>query len=131
MRFLRALTLVCAVFATSVAPGGWLVCLGADGHFALEAAVETCSDEHCEAESASAPCSMKGCGPCLDAVLGGAAVLRPDTDLGSDVSLGLVVLPHVTSASGLDVAVVPCSLPAQSSHLSIFARHLQSTLLRI
>jgi len=128
--FLRALVLVCAVFATSVAPGGWLVCLGADGHFALEAAAGACADGQSAAESGSGARSIGDRGGCLDAELGGAAVVRAQPRLGTGVGIGLIVLPRVTSATGIDCAVLPCSLPAQAAHPSIFGRHLQSTILR-
>lgn len=96
LRLARISTLALALVACLFAPGGLFLCLGLDGHVAVEMSSGGCAPEAVpSAGVGSAVCSEDSCGSCLD------------------VALGIPAPPRVVIAADHDFSMQPVALPAR------------------
>ncbi len=95
VRLGRLLALALVLVAGSFAPGGLFVCLGLDGHIAVESTAGGCEDERsAPGAGADTRCTEDDCGSCLDLGLDRSAPARSTLAGDPDAPLDPVVLPY-------------------------------------
>jgi hypothetical protein len=93
-RLARLSTLVLALVACSFTPGGALLCLGFDGHVAVELAAGRCAPASgAQAGGEQALSGDDCCGPCLDVTLDTPVPTRVAGVPGAAPSFDLLILP--------------------------------------
>ena len=129
LRLGRLYTIVLALVAGTFAPGGLFVCLGLDGHVAVESTAGGCEDERpAPGGDVVTRCAEEECGSCFD--LGLDRSTPPRSALAADraTSLDPVVLPHGVAADPLRVTL-PVA-PSPDPHPDRTASAVRSTILR-
>lgn len=112
-RLARLSTLALALVACSFTPGGMLLCLGFDGHVAVELAAGRCAPA--SGAQAGGEQSVSGddcCGPCLDVTLDTPVPTRVAGAPGTAPSFDLLILP-ASVVTGRHVAA-PGQFPPDS-----------------
>ena len=115
-RLARLSTLALALVACSFTPGGMLLCVGFDGHIAVELTRGACTPAPgAQADDHPAVSRDHGSGPCLDVTVERPVPTRAGSVDVHDHSLDPVALPaRVVARSGIAAARLlrPGALPA-------------------